>query len=473
MEIIQGGMGVGVSSWGLARAVSMQGQLGVVSGTALDTTLVRRLADGDVDGALRRAIRAFPDPVFASEVLERYFRPQGRGGEAYPALRMLSHKADPFRERLLVLANFVEVFLAKEDHQGQIGINYLTKIRLPTLPSLFGAMLADVDYVLMGAGIPWDVPGALDALARGESAELRFDIAGDTGAPPERLTFDPAWTGLARRSLRRPGFLPIVSSHTLATALIRRATGSIEGFVVEGPTAGGHNAPPRGRGTTDSLGQPVYGARDVADLDRIAALDLPFWLAGGCGSPEKLREARAAGAAGVQVGTLFAFAAESGLGADMKDEVVRRATRGQLSVMTDGRASPTGFPFKTVALDGSLSDPEVYSERERVCDLGYLREAHRRDDGRVVFRCPAEPVETYTKKGGAMEDTVGRRCLCNALVANVGLAQERSTGAIEAPLLTSGDDLLMLGDFLDGRVTYSASDVVSYLLEPATAIALE
>ena len=44
-KIIQGGMGVGVSSWRLARAVSALGQLGVVSGTALDQVLARRLQD--------------------------------------------------------------------------------------------------------------------------------------------------------------------------------------------------------------------------------------------------------------------------------------------------------------------------------------------------------------------------------------------------------------------------------------------
>jgi len=40
--IIQGGMGVGVSSWWLAQAVARTGQLGVVSGTALDAVLARR-----------------------------------------------------------------------------------------------------------------------------------------------------------------------------------------------------------------------------------------------------------------------------------------------------------------------------------------------------------------------------------------------------------------------------------------------
>ena len=63
--LIQGGMGIAVSSWQLARAVSLQGQLGVVSGTALDGVLARRLQDGDPDGHVRRE-------------LNRYFRAGGR-----------------------------------------------------------------------------------------------------------------------------------------------------------------------------------------------------------------------------------------------------------------------------------------------------------------------------------------------------------------------------------------------------------
>ncbi|HHT8911964.1 TPA: hypothetical protein ACT5CG_007306, partial [Burkholderia cenocepacia] len=71
-----------------------------------------------------------------------------------------------------------------------------------------------------------------------------------------------------------------------------------------GYTAGGHSAPPRGRLTLDDEGQPVYGPKDVADLAAIARLGLPFWLAGGAGSPERVAEALEVGAAGVQSGTL-------------------------------------------------------------------------------------------------------------------------------------------------------------------------
>ena len=60
--LIQGGMGEGVSGWRLARAVARTGQLGVVSGTALDTLLIRVLQSGDPGGHLRRALAAFPVP---------------------------------------------------------------------------------------------------------------------------------------------------------------------------------------------------------------------------------------------------------------------------------------------------------------------------------------------------------------------------------------------------------------------------
>ena len=85
--IIQGGMGVGVSDWVLARAVALRGQLGVVSGTALDSLFVRRLQDGDIGGHMRRAMEQFPVPGVASEVLKRYFLAEGRSDGS---LRLIS-----------------------------------------------------------------------------------------------------------------------------------------------------------------------------------------------------------------------------------------------------------------------------------------------------------------------------------------------------------------------------------------------
>jgi NAD(P)H-dependent flavin oxidoreductase YrpB (nitropropane dioxygenase family) len=465
-RIIQGGMGVGVSSWGLARAVAREGQLGVVSGTALDAVLVRRLADGDPGGHMRRAMAAFPLPDVVRETLDRFFVPEGRKpGTPYPVLPLYQRTLDGFRQRLIVLANFVEVFLAREGHDGPVGINYLAKIQIPTLPSLYGAMLAGVGYVLMGAGIPRDIPGAIDDLAAHRATSIRFEVVGGSGAADEVLEFDPAsiWEAGTPGALERPRFLAIVSSDLLATMLARKANGRVDGFVVEGPTAGGHNAPPRDKTAVNERGEPVYGERDVPNLEKIAGLGLPFWLAGGTGHPARLREALAAGATGIQVGTLFAFAEESGLRPDLKRRILNRSREGAVEVMTDGRASPTGFPFKTVSLDHTLSEPDEYARRERICDLGYLRTPYRREDGRIGYRCASEPVDTYVKKGGTAEETVGRKCLCNALTANIGLAQPRESGE-ELPLLTSGDDLSVLGGFLGNRESYTAKDVIEYLL---------
>ena len=155
----------------------------------------------------------------------------------------------------------------------------------------------------------------------------------------------------------------------------------------------------------DERGEPIYGERDVVDLGKVRELGVPFWLAGGTGSPRGLREARAAGAAGIQVGTLFAYCEESGMAEDIKHSVLEHAARGAVRVRTDMRASPTGYPFKVVEW---ADDPAADVIRERVCDLGYLREAYITPAGTVAFRCSGEPVETYLKKGGRIEDTAGR-----------------------------------------------------------------
>jgi len=463
--IIQGGMGVGVSNWLLARTVSASGQLGVVSGTALDNLFVRRLQAGDLGGHMRRAMEKFPIPEVVEDVLKRYFVEGGKAAdEPYKPLPMYRQVVNRVVDQLTVLSNFVEVTLAKEGHDGVVGINLLTKVQMPNLASLYGAMLAGVDYVLMGAGIPKEIPGALDRLARHEPATLKLDVEGDRTGGAE-MVFDPAvhWDGDLPEPLKRPFFFPIIASNSLATMLARKATGRIDGFVIEGPTAGGHNAPPRGEIQLNERGEPEYGERDEVDLEKMKELGLPFWLAGSTGGPERLVDALAAGASGVQVGTLFAYCDESGLRKDLKEKVLGDALAGKMDVYTDLRASPTGFPFKIVQIGGTVASKENYEARERVCDLGYLRHVYRMDNGRLGYRCPAEPVETYVKKGGKLEDTVGRKCLCNALMADVGHGQRRDDGREEMPLVTSGDDLVNIGRFARSADGYSAVEVIDYL----------
>jgi NAD(P)H-dependent flavin oxidoreductase YrpB (nitropropane dioxygenase family) len=456
-------MGIGVSGWRLARAVSLTGQLGVVSGTALAHVLARRLESPEPDRALERAIDAFPFPHVAERVRTRYRRSREGAPKRFSSLAMYSLTPPAHLMELTVLASFVEIALAKRDHDGLVGFNLLEKVALPNLPSLYGAMLAGVDYVLMGAGVPRAIPAVLDRLAAHQAASLMIPVMGGADEPFE---FDPATIGAGPRPapLRRPHFLAIVSSDVLATVLARKASGRVDGFVVESPQAGGHNAPPRSA-AADATGQPIYGARDLPDLERIRALGLPFWLAGSYATPERLAEARRLGAHGVQVGTAFALCRESGMRDDLKASLLRRSAEGDLAVRTDPRASPTGMPFKVVGLPGTLADPAVYAERRRRCDVGYLRRPFRAADGRVRYRCPAEPERDFVHKGGEPDDAVNRMCLCNGLLSTIGLGQRQLSGYEEPPVVTAGEDLKTISRFAGNADTlYSAADVVARLL---------
>ncbi|HAT11204.1 MAG TPA: 2-nitropropane dioxygenase [Planctomycetes bacterium] len=468
--IIQGGMGAGVSHWYLARAAAQAGALGVVSGTALDRLLAYRLQDGDTDGQMRRVMATFPFPAIAERVLKRWYLPKGvaRPG-AYDHIPMLGHEPTPECLDLLVLSSYVEIVLAKEGHNGPIGINLLEKILPPNLAALYGAMLAGVDAVLMGAGIPREIPAALDLMAKHQPASLTLRVEGSLPGEVSRIVFSPVdVVGPAPHPpLRRPVFLAIITSDTLAQSLLRSTDGNVDGFVVESPIAGGHNAPPRGNsGERNARGEPIYGPRDAADLERLGRLGRPYWLAGGYGVPGGLAKARALGAQGVQVGTAFAFCAESGLRADLKAQVLEQVRSGTVGVFTDPLASPTGFPFKVVETPGTISEAALYEARPRICNLGYLRQAYRMPDGAIGWRCPAEPEMSFVAKGGDPAALAGRKCLCNALLATAGMPLNSPGGGPELPVITAGDDLLQLGALLPRLGEFTAGDVCRMISSP-------
>jgi nitronate monooxygenase len=458
---------VGVSNWRLANAVSKLGQLGVVSGTALDSLFVRRLGDGDPGGHVRRGLDAFPFPEMAQRIWDEYYVPGGKAASVPYALPPMHQRRDVRKVvELCIVSNFVEVYLARDGHKNPVGINFLEKVQMPHLASIFGAMLAGVGYVLMGAGIPLHIPGVLDALAGLRPAHYHLAVTGASQDQDTAMNFDPAdYVQSPLPLLDRPRFLAIVSSNTLATTMLRRATGRVDGLVIETPIAGGHNAPPRGKLLLNANGEPIYGERDQVDIAGLRALGVPFWMAGGYGNAKSLRFALDQGAAGVQVGTAFAFSEESGMRPDLKNELLAQAVTNSGVVFTDPLASPTGFPFKVAILQGSYSEAVVAEARTRVCDIGLLRESYTQPNGKIGYRCAAEPVANYVAKGGKVEETVGRKCLCNALMANIGHQQVRKDGSLEPPLVTVGDDLNTVAQFLKpGRTSYSAADVVKSLL---------
>jgi NAD(P)H-dependent flavin oxidoreductase YrpB (nitropropane dioxygenase family) len=468
-------MGVAISGWPLARAVSVCGELGVVSGTILEVVMARRLQLGDPGGHVRRALEWFPYPGVAGRVLDSYFIPGGKGkDQPFKKVRTFTVEPDQALQELTVAANFVEVFLAKEGHDGLVGINYLRKIELPLPFSIYGAILAGVDYVIVGAGNPREMPALISRLAGHEATSLGLRVQGLTSDDDEiAVRFDPMELFAGEPPVvKRPDFLAIVASVDLAEGLAAMPEPP-DGFIVEAPSAGGHNAPPRGPRQTDHLGQPIYDERDEVDLVQLRAIGLPFWLAGSFGTPGGMAEAREAGAAGVQLGTAFAFSAESGMEPDLKRKILAQVADGSLEVRSNWRASPTGFPFRIVQVEGTLSAEEVYTGRRRVCDLGALRMPYKTDSGSVGYRCPAEPLRAYSDvKGGREANTLGRSCLCNGLLATAGLPQYRAKSDYEEPpIVTAGSDFRGVRDLMvgvDAGTFYSAADVIAYLsAEPA------
>ena len=506
-RVIQGGMGARISSWKLARSVSSRGELGITSGVAMDIVLIRELQQGDPAGIWRRSMAAFPDQDMVQRLMDKYFIEGGKADDVpFKPVPMWTIEPPQALVEATVVANFCEIWLAKHNddstptNHGFVGINCLTKIQLPNVPSLYGAMLAECDYVIMGAGIPMEIPGILDDLS--ENKDINYAIHTDGAEaddPRTNFKFSPKefWEAagkpeLATKDLPRPKFVPIVSSVLLAQSMLKRARGKgptkgIDGFVIELPTAGGHNAPPRGfrydpvakshNVALNERGEPIYGPKDEVDLQKFvkACKGLPFWLAGSYARPDKFQDVINVGGYGVQAGTLFALSEESGMADHTKQRILNEVAQGDLSVYTDPVASPTGFPFKVLELKGTLSEKENYDSRPRVCNLGYLRTPYAKDDGAIGYRCAAEPVKDWVRKGGEVEATIGRKCLCNALMSDAGVPQIspfKKEGSderyVEEILVTMGDDVNAARKFMkqdeNGRWSYSAADVVDYLV---------
>ena len=509
VKLIQAGMGVHVSNWRLARAVAMERPAeaaGTVSGTALDLVYARRLQLGDPGGDAHRGLAAF-DRAFGTDVgtriCNRYYIDGGKAADAgfksvpMQLLRSPSGATTfppPVGEHsrvglqlseetieLLIATGFAEVWLAKQGHPGPILINFLNKIELPLVYAMYGAMLAGVDGVLVGAGNPEGLPAICSRLANHEPVRRNVSMLYRETGEQFALEFDPrrvAGGKLARAPLRRPTFLAIVSLEDLVQALAGADTLPPDGFVIEHHTAGGHNANPVGPLRRDPFGQPVYGEKDDADLEAVRKLDVAFWLAGGFGTRSGLERARAAGALGVQVGSVFALAEESGMKPEYRLAILNALKAGadDASIVRTTMFSPTGFAFKVVQLPTTLSDQDVYDGRRRVCDIGILQQwglSKPAEDGTrtLLHRCPAGPVASYVSKRGLERGTEGRRCLCNGLLACVGLAQVRGDNGsrIEEPAIVT------LGNHLDGvrrlsrqgQFPYWAKDVVEDILGPA------
>jgi nitronate monooxygenase len=506
IKLIQGGMGVYVSNWRLAKAVATQRPgvtAGTVSGTALDVVYTRLLQLGDPGGHARRALQAF-DSKFGVEmgrkICDRFFIKGGKAptdrfrsapmqivrtfdGQKSFALPNGETSNIPFTLdddiiELLIATGFAEVWLAKEGHSGNVFINFLKKIELPMIYVLYGAMLADVDGVIVGAGNPDGMPFLCQQLAAHAEVTHEISVLYRKTGEEFMMKFDPkqvAGGKLVAQPLDRPAFLAIVSLERLVAMLADSDTMPPDGFIIEHHTAGGHNANPVGPMVKDELGQPIYSSKDEADLAAIRAAGIPFWLAGGYGSHAKLNEALAQGANGVQVGTVFALAEESGMRPEYKTAVLTAMKNGadDADLVRTTTFSPTGFSFKVAQIPETLSDDQTYDERRRICDIGLLQQRglskpDEHGERTLFHRCPAGPIESYVKNRGLERNTGERRCLCNGLLASVGLGQVKKIQGVpteEPAIVTLGNDLDGVRRLSrQGQMHYFVADVVADIL---------
>lgn len=486
-QIITGGMGIWISSWVMSRIVSMMGGIGVVSGTALDIVYARILQDGDKQGDVRRAFAElvrrqplFKEPI--EKIIKEYFIPGGKAKnatyKAAPSGRLVHTKTvgntsfwTPSKDFqfLNIAANFTEVWLAKEGHNGKIGINYLRKVERPLLWGLYGAILAGVNYVAIGAGSPAEIPAIIRSLSEHQTTDLKLRVYGATSADNDYVVeINPKDLGISDEPLPKPKFLAIVSSYALAKTLADNPVTKPYGFIIEKAIAGGHNAPPSKK-TFDANGGEtvVYTKEDTIDIKSIASLGLPFWLAGGYGEPQKVKEALEMGASGVQIGTIAALSGQSGMDKEDRDKVIDLILNDSLKVETGARTSPSGFPFKVAMVKGTLADPEVYANRKRVCDIGFLQSAYLTKDGSLGFRCPAENVNEFVRKGGHLKQTEGRVCLCNGLLAAAGFPQVWPNGYKEPSIITLGDEFKYVKELLkslpSGQKTYTIGKALQFV----------
>lgn len=463
-SVIQGGLGAGVSGWKLANAVAREGQLGFLANSN-DVIVARLLQIGDPGGDIRRTAELFPIPQIKDEIINRYYVPGGKDPlESFKPVPMLRINMSEQAQKLAAFSNFVAVKLAKEDHNGVVGINFLTKMPF-NIPSIWGAMMAGVDYIAMGAGIPNQIPKILDKLAKYEEVSYRLDVEGGDKNDLFLTSFDPKTIMDPKKpQIEKPKFLIIVSHHALAKRLVD-TSGEVNGIIVEDWTAGGHNAPQRDDLFTAD-GQALYNERDIPDIGKIRKLGVPFWLAGSCASPQKLREAWALGAQGIQAGSIFALSRESGLREDLKRVIRRRAFRGELTIITDPHASPSGFPFKTVLLPDTLASKRIFNERNQMkpyCDMGRLRSLRKNPNGSVSLFCPAAP-QLKDKDYSNFKNVLHHRCLCNALLANIGLGQIRDGKYQEPDLVTLGLDLSFIRYLMENEDdSYSVRETLHYL----------
>lgn len=233
-----------------------------------------------------------------------------------------------------------EIHKARSQTSGIIGVNIM--VALSDFDSLvLGAVDQEVDIIFLGAGLPLHFP-----------AEL----------PPERL-----------RNMET-AIVPIVSSAKAATLILKywakRFKRIPDGFVVEGPMAGGHLG-----FTPEQIHNPDYALHRLVPevLDAVApyeqtwAQNIPVIAAGGVYTGTDIHDFLQLGAQGVQLGTRFVATHECDADIRFKQAFLQ-AKQEDLTIIQ----SPVGLPGRAINND-FLRDVARGEKKPFVCPWKCLK----------------------------------------------------------------------------------------------------
>lgn len=325
LPIIQGGMGVGVSLYPLASAVAREGGLGIVSSAALDRLVSKRT------------------------------------GKKYNTYE----------------ATYEEVCRAKENG-GFAGINIMRALVRDYDDSVKGALDANADAIISGAGLPISLP---------------------TIQPPKDTAL-----------------IPIVSSARALDIICKKWEKNgyrPDAVVLEGPLAGGHlgfkmDQVDSYENRIENLLPPV---KDMANKYG----GFPVIVAGGIYTYDDIIRFMKMGADGVQMGTRFLATEESSATVEYKQAVVD-AREDDIIVAYDP-GSPCGMPFRVIK-QSPMYVSTLQKIRKPKCDNGYVL---LKDKEGKFSLCPAK------------ESNEHHFCICNGLLSSAGYNADK-----EEPLYTVG-----------------------------------
>lgn len=322
-RLIQAGMGVHISSAQLANVTARLGALGVVSSVGLRTIVAEQVRAGDVD--VIRLAQTFPIKQYVEELME--FAKGGQRHNRMVPMDDLDPAKSELPKRLSTIASYIEVMRAKQGHYGKIGINVMWKCALTALPSIYGAMIAGVDALLCGAGVPMELPDVVSKIREGCNLSYHPLTGTSTSA---KLNIEQDQLAGFLQKLHLPHMMPILSNFAFPKRIMdiweREHNGARPfAFVLENHTAGGHNAPPRNK--------VEFSEQDDIEryFDKVHGLGVPIYVAGAFptgGSREDFLYWTERGAYGIQVGSRFALCDESGMRPDLKNGVIAKKRRG-------------------------------------------------------------------------------------------------------------------------------------------------